>query len=174
MSLDDRTADRQAHAHAAGFGGEEGIEEPIPVPGGDADAAVLTATSTCVSSCRDRITSSRGRSVTGCIASMLLMIRLMRTCWSWTRSPKTGGSAGASSVRSDTDGEQLMLHQAHHLADDSLMSRRFAVRGLVQSARTRRITSPARLPSLTIDRMARTSSRSAGHGRASAGMPRRW
>src|SRR3977135_657474 len=41
VCLDDRAADRQSHSHAAGFGGEEGVEQPIHVLGGDSDAAVL-------------------------------------------------------------------------------------------------------------------------------------
>ena len=40
VRVDDRAADRQAHAHAAGFGGEEGIEQPIGILGGHADTAV--------------------------------------------------------------------------------------------------------------------------------------
>jgi hypothetical protein len=32
--------DRESHAHAAGFGGEEGIEQPVRIFGGDPDAAI--------------------------------------------------------------------------------------------------------------------------------------
>src|SRR5258708_8465847 len=31
MSLDDRAADRQPHAHSSGFGGEEGVEDAVDV-----------------------------------------------------------------------------------------------------------------------------------------------
>jgi hypothetical protein len=41
MSFDYRTADRESHTHAAGFSGEEGVEQPIRVSGGDSDTAVL-------------------------------------------------------------------------------------------------------------------------------------
>src|ERR1700688_152149 len=41
VGFDDRTADREAHTHPAGFGGEEGSEQPIRVLGGDSDTAVL-------------------------------------------------------------------------------------------------------------------------------------
>ena len=41
MSFDDRTADRQPHAHTARFGGEEGAEQPVRVFGRDTDTAVL-------------------------------------------------------------------------------------------------------------------------------------
>ena len=41
VSLDDRTADRQSHAHSIGFGGDEGAEQPVCVLGGDPDTAVL-------------------------------------------------------------------------------------------------------------------------------------
>jgi hypothetical protein len=38
--FNDRTADRESHTHAAGFGGEEGIEQPVRILGGDPDAAI--------------------------------------------------------------------------------------------------------------------------------------
>src|SRR3954451_17231556 len=41
VSLDDRTADRQSHAHSIGFGGDEGAKQPVCVLGGDPDTAVL-------------------------------------------------------------------------------------------------------------------------------------
>src|SRR3977135_3814336 len=41
MCLDDRAADRQSHAHAAGFGSEEGVEQPVRVLGGNPDTAVF-------------------------------------------------------------------------------------------------------------------------------------
>ena len=40
MGLDDRSADRQAHAHAAGFGSEECVEQPVGILGGQSDAAI--------------------------------------------------------------------------------------------------------------------------------------
>jgi hypothetical protein len=39
--FDDRTADRESHAHAAGFGGEKGVEQLVRVFGGDPDTTVL-------------------------------------------------------------------------------------------------------------------------------------
>src|ERR1700676_4767639 len=36
----DRTADREPHPHAAGFGGEEGVEQPVRILGGNPDAAI--------------------------------------------------------------------------------------------------------------------------------------
>src|SRR5712671_1258954 len=63
----------------------------------------VTLTSTCcVSSSRDRITSSRGRSLTDCMASMPFITRLMIICCNWTRSPRIMGRAGAKSVRTDS------------------------------------------------------------------------
>src|SRR3984893_16525413 len=41
VSFHDRTTDRESHTHAAGFGGEEGVEQPVLVLGGDPDTAVL-------------------------------------------------------------------------------------------------------------------------------------
>src|SRR5260370_4582039 len=38
MCLDDRAADRQSHAYAAGFGCEEGIEQMVRRLGGHADS----------------------------------------------------------------------------------------------------------------------------------------
>src|ERR1700693_4047789 len=95
---------------------ERQIESPIPMP---LDLVVkkalksrsafsaemptpqsVTLTSTCcIPSWRDRITSSRGRSVTDCIASMPFITRLIITCCSWTRSPRIMGRGGANSVR---------------------------------------------------------------------------
>src|SRR5260370_6822901 len=40
VGFNDRTADREPHTHAAGFGGEEGIEQPVRILGGDPDAAI--------------------------------------------------------------------------------------------------------------------------------------
>jgi hypothetical protein len=40
VGIDDRPADRQPHTHAAGFGGEEGVEQPVRILGGDPDAAI--------------------------------------------------------------------------------------------------------------------------------------
>src|SRR5260370_33034010 len=39
VGFHNRTADRESHAHAAGFGGEEGVEQPVRVLGGNSDAA---------------------------------------------------------------------------------------------------------------------------------------
>src|ERR1700692_3297226 len=83
---------------------ERQIESPIPMPldlvvkkalnsrsAFSADIptpqSVTLASTCCFSSWRDRITSSRGRSVTDCMASMPFITRLMMTCCSWTRSP---------------------------------------------------------------------------------------
>src|ERR1700726_4139821 len=43
VGFDDRTADRQAHTHAVGFGGEKSGEQPIRVLGGKTDAAIRHA-----------------------------------------------------------------------------------------------------------------------------------
>jgi hypothetical protein len=40
VGFNDRTADRESHAHAAGFGGEEGVEQPVRILGGNPDAAI--------------------------------------------------------------------------------------------------------------------------------------
>src|SRR6202140_5126605 len=40
VGFDDRTADREPHTHAAGFGGEEGVEQPVRIFCGDPDAAI--------------------------------------------------------------------------------------------------------------------------------------
>jgi hypothetical protein len=39
MGFRDRTADRESNAHAVGFGGEKGVEQPVDILGGDPDAA---------------------------------------------------------------------------------------------------------------------------------------
>src|ERR1700682_533302 len=90
---------------------ERQIESPIPMPpdlvvkkalnSRSASSAAIptpqsaTLTSTrCVSSWRDRITSSRGRSVTDCIASLPFITKLIITCCNWTRSARIMGRAG--------------------------------------------------------------------------------
>src|SRR6266403_2699253 len=40
VSFHDRTADRESHTHAAGFGSEEGIEQSVRILGRDPDAAI--------------------------------------------------------------------------------------------------------------------------------------
>src|SRR3982074_1482070 len=40
VSFDNRTADRESHTHAAGFGGEERVEQPVRILGTDPDAAI--------------------------------------------------------------------------------------------------------------------------------------
>src|SRR6201992_2470436 len=40
VGFDDRTADRESHTHAAGFGGEEGVEKLVRMLGGDPIAAI--------------------------------------------------------------------------------------------------------------------------------------
>src|SRR5437870_13272197 len=103
MPFDDRAADRQPHAHTARLRGEEGVEEPIGLGHVDPDTSVLHGHQHLVIRVSaDRITSSRGRSVTGASASTPLITRLMMTCWSWTRSPRTFSKAAASSTRNDT------------------------------------------------------------------------
>src|SRR3981081_4366411 len=98
---------------------ERQIESPIPMPpdlvvkkGLNSRSASsteiptpqsVTLTSTCcVSSWRDRIASSRGGSVTDCIASMPFITKLIITCCSWTRSARIMGRAGANCVRNNT------------------------------------------------------------------------
>jgi len=46
--------------------------------------------------------SSRGRFVTGAIASMAFITRLMSTCCSWIRSARTTGTSSDSCRSSDT------------------------------------------------------------------------
>jgi hypothetical protein len=40
VRFDDGAADREAHTHAARFSGEEGVEKPVRILGGDPDAAI--------------------------------------------------------------------------------------------------------------------------------------
>src|SRR5262249_53757559 len=58
-----------------------------------------TLTSTPPSACRCVWTCrARGRSTTARIASILLRTRFSRTCWTWTRSPSTGGTSSPKTV----------------------------------------------------------------------------
>src|SRR5713101_7801149 len=93
---DDRTTDRESHAHALGLGSKEGLEEPVAVLRTDSGATV---------SHRDehahrilqRFRYDRqfaGPVIDALMASMPLIIRFSSTCCSWTRSAsRVGGSA---------------------------------------------------------------------------------
>jgi len=98
--------DRESHTHAAGFGGEEGGEQPVRILGGDPDAAIRHTYQPLVVSRPDAIgtTSSRGRSVTIASIQCHSITRLMITCCSWTRSPRIMGRVGANSIRTIPDG----------------------------------------------------------------------
>ena len=87
--------------------------------------------------------------MTGSIASIPFITRLIITCCSWTRSPRIMGRVGANSLRNDTlwllssrcTSVMTSLTTLLRSSDTFSMSVFFA------SARTRRITSLARLPS---------------------------
>src|SRR5271169_6211547 len=40
VGFHDRTADRKSHPHAGGFGGEEGVEQPVRILGGNPDTTI--------------------------------------------------------------------------------------------------------------------------------------
>ena len=138
----------------------------------------FTVTSTCRSSSgRDRITSSRGRSVTGCIASMPLITRLMITCCSWTRSARTTGRNGRElHPQRHLVAEQFTLHQAQRLINDVIdVERRLLSVGLFHERTDApdHLTRPIAVPDDPLDeRRARPGWEF--RGRASAGRPRRW
>jgi hypothetical protein len=99
VRLNDRTADRQSHTHAIGLGRVRGVEETIQAFGLQAGAGILSVTTTPpVLSRSVRINSSRRISLDSLIASTALRMKLSSTCWSWIRSPATGGRPSASSV----------------------------------------------------------------------------
>jgi hypothetical protein len=100
VCLDDRAADRQSHSHAAGFGREEGVEQPIRVPGGDSDAAVLHGNQDLVCFVLVRSDGQFPRSVRDRLHRFDTVDHQI-DC-SWTRSARTMGGVGASSIRSDT------------------------------------------------------------------------
>ena len=102
MRLNDRTADRQSHTHAIGLGRVKGVEETIQAFGLQAGAGILNADDHApVLSRSVRINSSRRISLDSLIASTALRMKLSITCWSWIRSPATGGRPSASSVCSN-------------------------------------------------------------------------
>src|SRR5271166_2607656 len=128
-----------------------------------------TATSTASASRCERILSSRGRSVTGAMASMPFITRLMMTCCSWIRSTCTRGSPDASSTRNNARWLSTSWRNSRMASSmTSLMGSGAGIASVfLASARTRRMTSAARLPSSIMRSTApRTSSRS-GTSRAS-------
>ena len=103
MRLDDRPADPQAHAHASRLGGIKGSNSRSMLCGSSPIPKYCTATSTVPDlSGRDRISNSRGPSAAASIASMLFIAKFSITCWSCTRSPRTGGRPAARAVRTET------------------------------------------------------------------------
>ena len=68
---------------------------PMPV------SCTLISTSSSLSG-QERIASSRGRSETEAIAWTAFITRLRTTCWSCTRSPRTGGKSSASRSVNET------------------------------------------------------------------------
>ncbi len=99
VGIDDRPADRESHTHAAGFGGEEGGEQPVRILGGDPDAAIRHTYQHLLCLVLTRSDHQFARpTVTDCIDSMPFITRLMITCCSWTRSPRIRGRVGANST----------------------------------------------------------------------------
>ena len=88
VSFDDRTADRESHAHAAGLGRVECVERRSRLSGFSPGPESCTSTSTPFdASSAVLIINSRDPSLTSLIASTALTIKLRITCCSWTRSP---------------------------------------------------------------------------------------
>ena len=88
MRFDDRTRDRQSHAHAVRLCGVKSIEQPVEILRPDTDTHVLHGDEDLVGVVTvRRISNVRARSVTVAMACMPLTTRLMITCWSWIRSP---------------------------------------------------------------------------------------
>ncbi len=110
------------------------------------------------------ITRSRAGSSTVAIASMAFRIRFTTTCCSCTLSPITGGRSAASSVRS----ARLFLRASLcvRMTTSSIASfrsnRSFAVPTFLKRDRIREMTSPARLPSRMMRRMASPASERLG------------
>ena len=100
---------------------------------------------------------------------MPFITRLMITCCSWTRSPRIMGRAGASSVRNDTRWlvSSRCTSAMTSLTTSLMSSGTFSMSVLFASARTRRITSLARLPSLMIHSTERRAAARSGVSRSS-------
>ncbi len=150
VSFDNRTADRESHAHAIGLARIES-RTMISAPG--------------ESSFPEPTTRSRRPSLTPLIASIALMIKLSSTCCSWTRSPGIDGKSLESRVSNETPPFSAWPRvRATTSRIVSLMSNRVFRGGtFLTRARIRLITSPARLASLTIWRRAsRPSSKLGG------------
>ena len=100
MPLDDGAADRQSHAEAARLRRVKGVEQKGGLGLAEADAGIFDGDD------RPRAIVERfeGRADdepaalggTSRTASAALTRRLMRTCWSWIRSPMTAGRSAAT------------------------------------------------------------------------------
>src|ERR1700694_5311959 len=96
-------ANRRAHTHAAAFGGEESVEQPVRILGGDPDAAIRHTDEhlLCL------VLAGSDHQFAGPIRDRLHGLNAIHHqvdhhLLSWTRSAGTTGRAGANSIRNDT------------------------------------------------------------------------
>ena len=147
MRLDDRAADREADAHPAGLGGDEGLEQPVRDLVRDAGAGVRHGDLDHLLRELLRASTVSSRRSLCCMASRALRIRLTMTCWIWTRSASTDFSAWG---HPDTGDDALLLGadqcQGARLLDQPAdrLSMRRSVSPRVTNSRRRRMIWPAR------------------------------
>ena len=150
MRIDDGAANRQSHAHAVFFRGEESFEDFV---------WILEAGATIPHLHQDRFGLGRlepmnsflGRSTTGSMASMPLRSRLKTTCCNCTRSPSTAPSPGPSPSRRRRAfwPSRLSAGVAPRRSPHSDRAR-FSQGRLLEQRPNAPHTSPASLPSRTI------------------------
>ena len=154
VRFDDGARDRQAHAQPVGLGRVEGLEDVVQVglvdsrprvPHGDADGGRAPPWPSGGRASAPSPADSR-------MASRPLRTRFRTTCCSCTRSPRTGGSCGASSRRTDTLRRTASpLTRRATSPTISLTSSDVNSRPpFLSRPRSRWITSPARLSSSTM------------------------
>jgi len=94
VNLDDRSADRQAHAHAVRLGRIERVEDAVEVSGIDPGAAVFHRDQQPGIRPRPSFTrSTRARSTTALMASTAFITRLAMTCWQLDAIDRIGASS---------------------------------------------------------------------------------
>jgi hypothetical protein len=82
VGFNDRTADRESHDHAAGFNGEEGVEQPVPFRSGN----VRRNISSCARSLRgwsmpNQVSTSSWRAVHTTMRTLNILCILFGASW---------------------------------------------------------------------------------------------
>ena len=131
VHLDDRTADREAHAKAVPFGREKRLEDPRRAPSSTPGRRRLPAWPH--HRCRGAWPPGRTSAGDACprVACTALLTRFMATCCNCTQSPRTAGGAGWRSATSRTPSLAAGGRRPHDVAADDRVQMELQIEGLL-------------------------------------------